>query len=351
MTAIGINIFGGGFTLGVQRAGFDVLGQWEECDAHARTFDLNFTGIPRPLRYADWPILSAPDVHLVYANPPCAPWSSASAANGVMCQGTADPRLEMTRRTMETALALAPEAFVLESVPGAFARGAAYYDGWAQRFIAAGYGVTYLLTDALLHGSPSERQRFHFMAHRRALGLRAPDMRRFVPRTVRMAIGDLMDDFDAAIQHTPRRQPGFYSDQLAETPPGGKLRDTALAIRARGGEARMSPFIARRLFWDSPALTIVKVAETAHPERHRVITAREGLRLLNYPDGFKVADERYPVSATQAVMPLMGELLARMAAESVRSREPAALDLVVVDWRDLAKPYRQGAVLRGMSCE
>src|SRR5437660_3050623 len=99
MRALGINIYGGGFTLGVKNAGFKILAQWEECDAGSKTFDLNrryFSGIPRPLRYADWPLADTGKVHLIYANPPCAPWSSANTRSGMTASvRRADPRLAM----------------------------------------------------------------------------------------------------------------------------------------------------------------------------------------------------------------------------------------------------------------
>lgn len=345
-TAIGINVFAGAFTLGVERAGFKVLGQWEECDAHRRTFDLNFgTRIPRPLVISDWPTRTAtPD--LVYANPPCAPWSSARGSHAA--GGQLDPRLEMTAHTMRAAMAMRPRAFVCESVTGAWQRGAEYYSEWAKRWIALGYGVTMLLTDALLHGLPSTRERFHFIAHHGAMTLREPDMRAFIPKTVRMAIGDLHDRFDAGIQHVPEHDRCMsMGDVIAGTAPGGKLRKTALAIRESGTQCRMSPFIAGRLVWDSPGPTIVKIAEMAHPERDRLITTREGLRLCGYPDTWMAADAHYPVSATQAVMPVMGEYLAGIALESFGA-DDARPELEVVDWRDLARPYRQRAVLEAM---
>lgn len=350
LTAVGINIFGGGFTLGVQEAGFRVDGQWEECDAHSRTFDLNrqrfFRDVKRPIGAGEWPVFDLPSrVHMVYGNPPCAPWSAARGNSGGVL-GVDDPRLKMTGQTMRAALAIAPDCFVCESVPQAATTGRAYYDEWARQFIEAGYGVTYLLTNALLHGSPSSRDRFHFIAHRRALELTEPDMSNFMPRTVRMAIGELMDDFGQLAQHRPFRRAtsDAYWQMIEETEPGGKLRDVAVRRRLAGQEVRMAPFIARRLFWDAPSGTIVKVAETAHPERARYVTAREGLRLLTYPDGFLVADERYPVSATQAVMPLMGKTLAAIARRSL-DNEPARRDVEAIDWRHLAKSYLQTAVI------
>lgn len=54
LKALGINIYGGGFTLGVLHH-FDVIGQWEEINLGRRTFDLNFGGrIPRPLKREEW---------------------------------------------------------------------------------------------------------------------------------------------------------------------------------------------------------------------------------------------------------------------------------------------------------
>src|SRR5678816_4259172 len=98
MRALGINIFGGGFTRGVIDAGFEVLEQWEESgDIHRRTFDANFAGkIRRVVGRGNWNMLDV-EPHLVYANPPCAPWSAASVRPG----GVDDDRLAMTRQTME----------------------------------------------------------------------------------------------------------------------------------------------------------------------------------------------------------------------------------------------------------
>lgn len=336
------------------RAGFDVVAQWEECDAGKKTFDRNvkyFGKIDRPIGHGNWNMLDVPHVHLLYANPPCAVWSSANVSAGPNADRLADPRLKMTGRTMETALALGPDVLVLESVVGAFKKGGAYYSDWAERFIAAGYGVTFLLTDAILHGLASERQRFHFIAHKCALPLREPDMRRFMPRTVRMAIGDISDKFDAAWQHEPHGINAGLVEIISKTPPGGKLRDTALAMMAEGWPRPQSvpSFLERRLYWDSPSLVVMGMEMKAHPERNRYVTVREGLRLMSYPDDFYAGEDKTTDDGpVQAVMPLMGEWLARAAADSVKCGQPARRDLEVVDWLDLARPYRQTAVLKGL---
>lgn len=340
MKALGINIFGGGFTLGVIRAGYTVIGQWEECNAHARTFDMNkkyFSGIHRPIGRENWPELGVPHLNLIYANPPCAPWSNANASR-TTSERMADSRLSMTANTMNTALALRPDAFVLESVAAAFKRGAAYYDAWAEKFMAAGYGVTYLLTDALLHGVPQTRERFHFIAHRARLNLTAPDMRSVIPKTVRMAIGDLKDDFNAKWQHAPRRLSDAAHALLSKSPPGCTVRNVSIELGMRDYKPSA---MMRRLAWDAPSYTVVGFDDKlVHPERHRVITWREGMRLCGYPDDFMLSG---PSAATQAVLPPMGKLLAGIARDASGR---ADIELMIVDWRDLAKPYRVAAVLR-----
>lgn len=349
MEALGINIFGGGFSVGVRRAGFDIVGQWEECSAGERTFDLNtkyLGGIHRPIGYANWPLLDVKHPHLVYANPPCAPWSSANTRMGMTADvRRADPRLAMTARTMETALSLEPEAFVLESVARAYSMGRTYYDGWAQRWIDLGYGVTYYLTDALLMGVPSTRQRFHFIASRHKLGIQEPAMGTFVPRTVSQAIGDLVDDFGHLPHHMPQRMGKGAHALMGITKQGRLLNgtdDDRAEMQAAVAACEWKPsFLNRKLVWDAPGFTVVNLSQHVHPLRPRFLTWREGLRLCGYPDDFLVAQSE---GATQAMMPLVGEHVARIAAAAIRRAKPAECTLEIVDHRDLAKPYRPGAV-------
>lgn len=352
-SALGINIFGGGFTLGVlQSERFQVNGQWEECDAGRRTFDLNpqyFRGIHRPLKFEEWdPFMSA---NFIYANPPCAPWSAANVRPGINV-GTrhADPRLAMTKRTMETAMALKPDFFALETVARGYSMGRGYYDGWAEQWIKLGYGVTYYLTDALLLGVPSVRQRFHFLAHRNDLHLEdSLDMHNFMPRTVSQAIGDLENRYGHLPHHVPKRM-GPGAQRLFATVREGHLlngmtdkddREMQLAVKA----CEWKPsFLNHKLVWDAPAYTIVNLTQHIHPRKPRFVTMREGLRLTGYPDDFLVGQSQ---GATQAVLPMMGKHVAELAADSLECGQKAQRDLRLVDHREYAKPYRPG-IVRGL---
>lgn len=353
-SAVGINIFGGGFTLGVlQSQKFSVLAQLEECDAGKKTFDLNaryFSGIPRPLRHEEWSQYLDPfdSIDFVYANPPCAPWSGANTREGMTkAIRMADPRLAMTMRTMESVLACRPRVFALETVARGYSIGRSYYDGWAERFIAAGYGVTYYLTDALLHGVPSTRQRFHFIAHLDELAIPdALDVKNFMPRTVAQAIGDLENRLGHLPHHVPKRMSAAAHELCRLTHEGRLLtgtddpdnNDLQWAVTA----CEWSPsFLNRKLVWNAPGFTLVNLEQHVHPRRPRFLTWREGLRLTGYPDDFLV---HQPQGATQAVLPLMGKHIAEIAWQAMEGGRRAQADLRIVDHRDAAKPYRPGTV-------
>ena len=352
MRALGINIFGGGFTLGVlQSKKFEVVAQLEQCNAGKRTYDMNpqyFGNIPRPLSPADWPIAKwRGELDFVYANPPCAPWSACNTQKGVLiAERFKDPRLAMTRLTVDAALRLRPDVFVLESVARAFTSGRSYYDALAALFIKEKYAVTYFLTNGLLHGLPGTRERFHFIAHRYILPFRKPSMNNFMPRTVRMAIEDLQNKYGHVAQHEKRKdidKETFYVMQQAYE--GGQLEE--VQKRLKFFKPHKFGFVSRRLIWDAPAFTTVRITETVHPNGTRWLTLREGLRLCGYPDDFCAADQK---EVTQAVLPPMGKYLATLTAEAISNGEKAKLtpNVAVVDWRALARPYEPSAVLKQM---
>jgi site-specific DNA-cytosine methylase len=349
--ALGINIFGGGFTLGVlQSKHFNVIGQWEQCDAGAKTFDMNpqyFKGIWRPLLSSQWDPFMSP--HFIYANPPCAPWSGANTRKGMTVDvRRKDPRLAMTSLTMETAMALRPRAFALETVARGYSMGREYYDSYAEQWIKLGYGVTYYLTDALLLGVPSTRSRFHFLAHKDELELTdTPNtVANFVPRTVSMAVGDLETHFGHLPHHFPKKMSRNAHELCRLTKQGRLLNGTddeeneELQWAVIACEWKPS-FLNRRLVWDAPGFTLVNLEQHVHPRRPRFLTWREGLRLAGYPDDFMVAQ---PQGATQAVLPPIGKHIAEIVYNGLESGKKAQRDLNLIDHRDYAKPYRPGKV-------
>ena len=349
--ALGINIYGGGFTLGVMKH-FEVIGQWEEIKLGYRTFDMNFQGIYRPLNLSEWPVKETRGkVDLIYANPPCVPWSSASIGGkrtGQINERVGgktredrfrDPLLMLTKTTMEAALEIRPKIFVSESVENAYNVGVSHYEPYKKAWLRLGYAVTYFLTDATIHGAPCMRRWFHFIAHQPKLQLPKPPILK-QPVTVRDTIGDLLnrpfdEDRRYGFQHHETSVGRFAHPEfrwtLSACQPGRRLREITSQPGYEGPKASL---LMRRLKWDRPAATIVRFSPMVHPDGKRFVTWREGLRLLTYPDTFNTAGE---IDAADAVMPIIADFLGGVMKRSLDKNESAKPEFNVVDWRPLGK--------------
>lgn len=350
--AIGLHIYSGSFTLGIQQAGFEIGGQWEEGPWGGKTFELNFPNVPHPLEPADWPVAQEQGrVSLVYSNPPCAPWSMAGAKLGM-----ADPRVAYTDNCVNTALQVEPDFFVWESVCRAFTLGRPKVDEIIEKFHRARYAVTILFTNALLHGVPQSRERFHLIAHRYRLPLQAPKLDYDTVRTVRWAIKDLESKAVPAGRkakvpahvYEPYDERGLnVVDRLAQGEGWDKAYARAVADGVPASKAR---FLCWRLWYDAPCGTIADVTALVHPTQRRRLTVREAARLSGYPDSFQFAvheGRKYRYSGgvckedvTQAVMSPVGRFLGDMFREALDEADPAEPGgLEVVDWRPLARSF------------
>lgn len=350
--AIGLHIYSGTFTFGIREAGFEIAGQWEEGPWGAATFDLNFPGVPHPLERADWPVAEARgNTTLMYANPPCAPWSMAGAKLGM-----ADPRVVYTDHCVDTALQVKPDFFVWESVCRAFTLGRPKVDEITEKFHRQGYAVTILFTNAVLHGVPQSRERFHFIAHRFRLPFQTPQVDYKDVMTVRQAIGDLEK---SAVPvgvgtETPTHVYEPYDERgrnVLERLSQGEGWDKAYARAvADGVPAKKARFLCWRLWYDAPCGTIADVNALVHPTADRCLTIREAARLCGLPDSFEFADHgekkyRYTggvckEDVTQAVMAPVGRFLGQTFLKALDAGERAeAGSLEMIDWRKLARPY------------
>ncbi len=349
LKAIGINIYGGGFTLGVLNH-FQVLGQWEEITLGKRTFEMNFQHlIPRPLHRVEWPVKQyVGKAHLVYANPPCAPWSLANTHPGKTKESRfKDIRLDLTMSSMKTAVKLQPKVFISESVEAAYNIGKVHYEPYVKMWLKAGYAVTWFLTDALLHGAPCQRRRFHFIAHKYKLQLgEVPDLIRST--TVRDVIGELAHPrtFNTIPLHFLRSaqidKP--INKLFPYVPPGGQLMQLANRVDGyRGKPGNTNPsFLTRRLMWDAVSPTMVGFA-FIHPDGERWITFREAMRLCTYPDSFMAHS---PIEAVDAVIPTVANFLALTAKKTIEAKQPCAKKFTIVDWREHGLKWH-GAAIRG----
>lgn len=333
LKALGINIYGGGFTLGAQKY-FDILGQWEECNLGRRTFDLNFKNIYRPLNLNEWPVNDHKHkVDFLFANPPCRPWSMASVWKGRTKQDMFnDKRLDLTAHTMTAALKIQPTVFISESVENAYNIGKQHYDDFAKQWMKKGYSVTYFMNDAIIQGAPCVRRRFHFIASQYELQL-DNDPGEFKVVTVKNAISDILKVKNQIPQHDHRRTRQGFNDIMKYIPEYWTLMKYIDSLEDWSGNR--ANFIIRKLAWNYPAPTMVGF-EYIHPKENRWITWREALRLCTYPDSFICHNAE---EAVDAVIPAVSDFLSYTAKETILAKVPQKPKLNVIDWRPYAKPF------------
>jgi len=344
-TMASAHVYGGGFVTGATRH-FKLIGSLEEGDWGSLTFERNFPGVYHPIGRENWDLNKVKDVNFLVVNPPCAPFSTIGSR-----KGHDDPRFEFTKNCFSLGLELRPEVFALESVCRAWSAANLFYSAMAEKFMRLGYGVTILLTNGILHNGFQHRERFHFIAHRGELELETPKIRSVA--SVGDVIGDLeetarfTDEEPLIANHVVRRPRGLENNVLELLEEGeGYNRAVERLEMLTGEKAGRWRLLAKRLKWDEPCSTIADLSSLFHPHANRQLTLREGARLCGYPDSFVVhEDPKFTThngrqeDLTQAVLPNMGEYLAKLALSSLGNG--LALDeLRVVDWRKIGRKFR-----------
>jgi len=145
----------GGATLGMKWAGFDVLGV--EFDAKAVELHEHVCGPGSTMR-ADIASMRQADMerpHLLWASPPCQPFSQAGLRRGL-----ADPRGHLIFEVPRWVRVLRPRFVICEQVRAALP----WWEGFAEEFEALGYHCWTGLVSAEQFGVPQTRVRAVLLA-------------------------------------------------------------------------------------------------------------------------------------------------------------------------------------------
>jgi DNA (cytosine-5)-methyltransferase 1 len=195
-TALGAYIFAGGQTVGVEKAGFEVLAHFEDGKYGVATFQKNRPNIPVFTDPAKWPIEEyRGKVDWVYCNPPCAVFSNAGKSHGSLNGWRTDPRLGCYRRCFALLESLQPHVLTIESVTNAYRNGREFLQELEVEAAALGYSTTHLFIDGQYCGLPQSRRR-HFSTFTRArFHAIAPDF------ATRVNVSDILKDI---------HEPGFH---------------------------------------------------------------------------------------------------------------------------------------------
>jgi DNA (cytosine-5)-methyltransferase 1 len=362
----------GGFSLGVEQAGFEVAIAVENDPVHAAVYRFNFPQTQvlcadiATLKAAQLQALLGRDLDLVFGGPPCQGFSIAGKHN------LKDDRNGLIFHFCRLVKELQPRYFVMENVPGLMQGNNKMLLRRLKRELrASGYQITEPVRalNAADFGVPQERWRLFL------LGARSGQVRLSYPqpipeRRVRVwdAIADLPDinefveletgdevlltleqveqlkkkaspyvqylrepsldaeDFSSPRQWNPHLLTGSWRTQHApeilerfrHLPPGQQDRISRL----------------RRLDWEGRSLTLragtgsERGAHTAarplHPRCDRVISVREAARLHSFPDWFRLHATKWHGfrEVGNAVPPLLARAIARQVLLALKIVPP-----------------------------
>lgn len=359
LTAIDLFAGCGGCTVGLKRAGFNVLAAVEIDEVAKRVYELNHptvqfwhcdianvTGLQLFERLA----LRQGGLDLLAGCPPCQGFSSVRTLNGK--RNVEDSRNELIFHFERLVRELLPKAVMLENVPGLSK------DWRLNRFASSlrelGYSTESAVLNAADYGVPQRRRRFILLASRYGSVPWAQPVR--VRRTVRDAIGELKragKSGDSVHDIAEQRTPAIKALIRLIPKDGGSRTDLPDEYQLECHK-RCNGFkdIYGRMAWDNVAPTLTtgcfnpSRGRFLHPVEHRAITMREAALLQSFPSRYRFPAElgktRLAMLIGNALPP---EFVARHARQirrllvSIQSRpQPAPVDnLPSESWLDEAQ--------------
>ena len=367
----------GGISLGLERAGFDVVIGVDH-DLHAlATHRAHHPGLHLDWDLSDEAVLESladlmrrVGIRLISGGPPCQPFSRAG--RGIIgnlvrreMRPPSDRRRDLWQSFLWLVDAVRPDAVLMENVPDL----ALDDDMFIMRTMVhelerIGYGVETAIVESLRYGVPQMRQRFILIAISQGRHISWPhrEAREREVVTLRDAIADLGDvepgwttEPDAGRDYaTDATSP--YQDLMRRGPDGRAVRrvrdhitravreDDLLAFREMDASTKYSELPAelkryrddifndkyKRLDYDQQSRTLTAHLSRdgyayIHPEYERTITVREAARIQSFPDWFRFSGP--PTAAFRqignAVPPLLAEGLAGAISDAL-AREPEA---------------------------
>lgn len=324
LTAVGAYVFAGGFTCGVSQH-FRVLAHLEGNQFGTRTARTNFPALDIHVGKRDWPIDELHDdgVNVVFANPPCAPWSTAAGRSSGSWK--TNPEVSCWRDTFELVEQLEPDAWACESVRGVYRQGWPMIAEMSEHAQRLGYAVYHVLTNGTASGLPQRRQRYLLVLSRYRLDWQPTHKEAANPvEAIRdrgtEKVYQLMGRQGAWRRLVPYMKPGDRAQRVFdETYP-----DYVTECRMNEQPVKGRPsFSVRRLPEEGLAPTVTGRCEIIHPYEDRYLSVEEAAGLCGYPPWFlfrgSVSDCYAQVG--KAVMPPTAEYVARTLRHGIERGE------------------------------
>lgn len=348
--ALAIDVFAGGLAVGVRKY-FNVVAHYEHSDYGSEVVRLNHPETPIHNHLSKWPRTPkypgrSSRVRFVCANPPCAPFSSASAGRAVPWHQ--DPRLQMFQDSVNLLPDIEPDVMAIESVTNAWHIAPQFGQSLAKQAAGYGYATTVLLHNAAWLGVPQHRKRLFYVFHKIAVSWDEPDFTREI--TVRQAWKGLKVPA-ASKKNWPVEVSKAYRDITAQTRPGETCAKAFNRLfpnpelNERGQVRGRPSFLVRRLDIDKPSPVVLGEQKMIHPTENRVLYPEELGALVGFPRDYKWPHEvnlsKIALMQSQGVSPIVGEWLAAGVARSIeKGRRLNAPFLAVQDYRTPGDNYR-----------
>ena len=373
----------GGFSLGLERAGFQCLAAIDFDAQAVATFRTNFPDVSVVLQrdLTRFPpnelakILGTTHIDVIAGGPPCQGFSTArqrDGANHGALRFIKDDRRQLYREFLKYIGHFKPRVFVMENVLGIqSAAGGEYFTRVQHEARLLGYRVVAQIADAFALGVPQKRRRQLIIGVRGDLPgffptQLAPAPRVLVGTTLGPAICDLprveagkgaeSADYDLARRERHlaywRKPARNYLYRVCEVARASKLtahrarphsardlRDFLLLREGENSAAAMRKGVEFDFPYDKssfkdrytrqsrrkPCSTIVAHLSKdglmfIHPTQNRSLTPREAARIQSFPDWFQ-----FPIARTHQFR-LIGNAVPPLAAEAVGCEVCAFLD-------------------------
>ena len=370
LTCIDLFCGGGGFSLGLERAGFTVLAAIDSSPQPISVFRKNFPDVPQVLQedLTRFPpselakLIGAHEVDVIVGGPPCQGFSTVRQRDGTNngSRLVEDKRRYLYQEFLRYVGFFRPKVFVMENVLGIrSAEGGKYFTQVQNEARAKGYRVHPKVEKAVALGVPQKRQRQLIIGTRLDLPEYFPAELRPAPRAVesptlgeaicdlpavRAGGGEEEADYDMERRKTHTAKYGrryLYETLEVQRAPRltahrarphsdrdlrdfAKLREGEHCAEAmKRGETFEFPY-DRESFKDrytrqhrsEPCSTILAHMSKdglmfIHPTQNRSLTPREAARVQSFPDWFE-----FPVARTHQFR-VIGNAVPPLVAEAV----------------------------------
>lgn len=399
MRAIGCHIYAGGFTIGIEEAGFEVIAVLEEGEIpHLKTFRHNRPEIPvlidtTPWRGLEaeieakdkegnthtisisekkpnWELSSLLEPDLVYANPPCAPFSVNNKSGKHFSKHSG---IGGHYSTFSLLSYFKPKALVFESVIQVLTKGGSLLQAEIDIATQLGYHVYKLKIDAQYLGLPQARRSAFVIYSKVELDFRE-NLPLAPPRDCLTAIEDIAGSGEPLI--VKKFKTKRFKRMLEVMEPGDNFQRVFDRLVEAGEIELETHFIGEREVikgrpsWGDkmlrPGEPTNKMAGYCwvHPIEKRFLTVPEYSRLCTYPDSWEwvapLSKKGKPrvwgllPQLAQGVLPKVAEAIGVVIGEGIKRGIPVKPGETYVEVVDntrvnvVPKPAPQGDLFRPM---